>query len=340
MTIGARVLKTGLAVSVALYICSLLNYSPAIFAAVAAIFTIQPSIYQSWQHIWEQLSTNVLGAVIALAAGMLFGNDPMAVGFVCIIVIILCIKIKMDSTIALTLVTVMAIIEAPGEGWEFALNRFLIILIGMGSAFLVNIVIFPPKHKHHFTTQISSAFNQMSLLLRTVVSNEMKESIFKAEHQALLGTLRRLEEKYSVFEDERIIRQRSKHRHNRQLVLFKHLLGALHRGTDVLGNVEEHYFASAHNDEIDRVFDRHMEELIKFHEYILLKYEGKIKPGSSHHDVEADNEQFMREVLGYYNDQPEDRLRMVAVASSIYEYGFQLKRLDKVVDHYMNRVEE
>jgi len=148
MTLGPRVLKTGLSITLALYICAFFDLEPAIFAAVAAIFTVQPSIYKSWRQVLDQLQTNTLGAIIALAAAFLFGNEPVAIGVVSILVILICLRMKMESTIGLTLVTVLVIMSAPGdEDIWFTVNRFILILIGMGSAFVVNIAILRPKHQ-------------------------------------------------------------------------------------------------------------------------------------------------------------------------------------------------
>lgn len=57
MTLGARVLKTGIAISLALYLCSMLGLAPGTFAAVAAVFTVQPTVYQSWRQVLDQVQT-------------------------------------------------------------------------------------------------------------------------------------------------------------------------------------------------------------------------------------------------------------------------------------------
>src|SRR6476646_3368993 len=99
MTFGARMFKTGIAVTVSLYISELLGFTPPVIAAVAAIFAMQPSIYRSWRYLLEQLQTNVLGATLALLAGMIFSNNPIAIGIVCILVIIICLRMGMEETI-------------------------------------------------------------------------------------------------------------------------------------------------------------------------------------------------------------------------------------------------
>ncbi|MFS8580885.1 MAG: aromatic acid exporter family protein, partial [Novibacillus thermophilus] len=50
MKIGARILKTGVAVGLALYISRFLGLEPIIFAGIAATVTVQPALYRSWQN--------------------------------------------------------------------------------------------------------------------------------------------------------------------------------------------------------------------------------------------------------------------------------------------------
>ena len=98
MKLGPRVIKTGIAVTLALYICSLLNLESAVFAGMAAIFTIQPSIYRTWKQVWNQVQTNLLGAIIALIGLHFLGNDPFSIGLVMIIVIVISLKLKMADS--------------------------------------------------------------------------------------------------------------------------------------------------------------------------------------------------------------------------------------------------
>ena len=71
MKLGPRIIKTGIAVALALYICSILNLESAVFAGITAIHTIQPSIYRTWKQAWSQVQTNLFGGMIGLL-GLLF----------------------------------------------------------------------------------------------------------------------------------------------------------------------------------------------------------------------------------------------------------------------------
>ncbi|MCR8644682.1 aromatic acid exporter family protein [Paenibacillus sp. N1-5-1-14] len=340
MTFGARVLKTGMAVTLSLFISTLFQFSSPVIAAVAAIFAMQPSIYRSWRYFLEQLQTNTLGAILALLGGFFFSKEPLAVGFVCILVIMLCLKLKMEETIGLTLVTVIAVMEASGNAelygdWQFALNRFLLILIGMCSAFLINILFFPPKPKEQFGKQIHTVFSKLSLLLRTTISNEIKESVYRDEKQTMDDSLKSISDKYKLFEEELKKMKKAKYSQARDLVIYKKMLQTMSKGAEVLDVVEEHYFHSPRTPEIDAIFDHHLEKLTKFHEHTLLKFEDMLKPACTDDlEMEELNEQFMTQILDLYESHKEGMHRMMIVATVIYDYGYQILRLDKVVEHH------
>lgn len=337
MTIGARVLKTGMAVALAIYLSGIFGFASPLMAAVAAIFTIQPSIYRSWQNVADQVQTNLVGALIAIAAVRIFGHTPIAVGLVCIIVILLSIQLKMESTIGLTLVTVVAIMEAHGQGWEAATTRFLMVLTGIGASFVVNVFVFPPRPRRQFTEQVHQAYSQLSLLLRTSVSNEMKEQVFEKEKERLLGTLKKLQERYTVFEEERKVLARTRKSHARQLIVSKQMIKTLQKGADLIEVVEEHYFASSGPGEWSVRFDRQIEDLTKYHEHILLKAEGKMKPNALIEPEEEQEDQLVKDLSAYIQKNPDENKRLVFVASGIFEYGFHLRRLDKLLDQVKQR---
>jgi uncharacterized membrane protein YgaE (UPF0421/DUF939 family) len=332
MTFGARMLKTGIAVTLSLYVSTWLHFSPPVIAAVAAIFALQPSIYRSWRHFLEQVQTNTLGAVIALLAGTYLSKEPIAIGVVCILVIMLCLRIGMGESIGLTLVTVVGVMEASGQ-WEFALNRFLLSMIGILSAFVLNIAFMPPDPRVQFSKQIHSVFNQLSLLLRTAISDEMKEKVFREQKQELEDSLHSLTDKYKLLEEELKKLKRAKYRRTRQIVVYKQLLHSLHKGYEVLEAVQEHYFQSIRTSDINESYDRHLEKLIKFNEHVLLKLEEKVKPESwSSMAVEEANDLFMKHATNCYNEDSEGSLRLFIVAAAIYDYGYQTIRLDRLLE--------
>lgn len=79
MKLGARIFKTGVAIVFALFIAETLHLSHPVFAGIAAIFAIQPSIYRSYLTIVEQIQGNIIGATVAILFVLLFGDRKSVV---------------------------------------------------------------------------------------------------------------------------------------------------------------------------------------------------------------------------------------------------------------------
>ena len=333
MTIGARMLKTGLAVVLAIYISGLFGFSTPIIATVAAIFTIQPSIYRSWQQVHDHVQSNIIGAAFALGAAYALGVTPISVGIVCVAVILLNIKLKTASAIGLTLVTVVAVMDGHAAGWWFAVERFLMVLTGIISAFLINVLVLPPRPKQQFREQVHEAYDILSLLLRTAVSNEIREKVFREEHEKLEQIFRRLDEQYTLFREERVFRPAGRRKHARQLLLSRQLIRTLRAGAALLDAVEEHFYSSPGAAEWAERFDRRIEALTRCHEQLLLKWEGKIKPGAVIRPEPADD--LAKDLTGYLSEQSAERRRLLFVASAMFEYAWHLERLGKMLERMM-----
>jgi len=331
VTVGARVVKTGIAVALALFIAKQSGLPGLTIAGVAAIFAIQPSVYRSWQHMLEQMQTNTLGAILALGVGYVVPVNEVVVGLTCIVVIMVTLALRMESAVALTLVTTIVVLETDGD-WMFALERFSAILIGIGAAFLVNAIILPPNQRKQFMDGYREALGTMSLLIRTAVSDELKESEAKAQRDKLNDAVRKLNERYGMLEEEWRKWQRIRPLPGRHLVIQKQMVRAMTIGLLVLDAVETHYFPHRKDKATDGAFDRTLEELIHFHEYTLLKYEGKMKPGDQlYAKIGDDTERLLRVTVDGTKDAETGGLSLVVVASAIYEYGRQLRRLDKMI---------
>lgn len=338
MKIGPRVLKTGLAVTLALYVSSLLHLEGVVFAGMAAIFTMQPSIYRAWKQAWDQIQTNILGAIIAFLGLYLLGSDPFSIGLVMIIVILISMKLKMADTISLTLVTVLAIMSAPGDdGYHFALQRFSLTFIGMTCALLVNIFVSPPNYRKTFTEKVHTVFQNMSILIRTAVSNEMTAKSFHGQMRELEKDIFNLEEQFKLFNEERERFTKLSHLALREIVVFKQMFKALQQGYIVLETIDSFYFQSKPTEKEDCLFDQQLELLSKYHELCLLKYEGKIKieePDMKEEILKQTNVFIEKVLQSYHEDQ---KIQLTVISSAIYNYAYQIERLNKVIEQYLKK---
>src|SRR5690606_24525317 len=112
-----------------------------------------------------------------------------------------------------------------------------------------------------------NALGIMSLLVRTAISDEMKESEVKAERDKLARTVRKLDERYGILEEEWRKWKRFRSEPARHLVVRKQMVRTLSFGQLMLDAVEAHYFPQRKDDSTDRAFDELLEHLVHYHEY-------------------------------------------------------------------------
>ncbi|KKK38659.1 hypothetical protein WQ57_08015 [Mesobacillus campisalis] len=338
VTLGPRVLKTGMAVTLAIYIAQWLGLEPPLFAAIAATFTIQPSLYRSWRQVLEQVQANSVGAVIALAAIYLFGNTPIVIGMVMVAVILVCLKLKIAGTIPLTLVTALVMMSQPEfDGLLAAAHKFIVVLVGMGSAFFVNLLVSPPNYSRNFLNEEKETLRLLSLLLRTAISDELTEKSFQQQWNEVKSKLSKMEELYGLLDEEREHISRVRHLDVREIVVFKQKLKCLKYGDSLLEVIEEHYFQSGPIQQERAIFDREIERLMAEHEYLLLKFDRMVKELPDESIYRERNKEFFKKVLQSHKSDSNQKMHQVLVGSAIVEYAFQLERLNELTERFLRR---
>lgn len=151
MKIGTRIIKTGLAVAVTTYICRLLSLEPVVFGAISAVVNMQPSIHLTFKMAKNQVLVHVLGVTIGLVLGYSLGGNPLTMGVTTVIVIILCLKFKLESGILMGIVAAIFVLSSSSEQFlEHALTRSAVIFTGLAVALVINITLWPPRHGRRF----------------------------------------------------------------------------------------------------------------------------------------------------------------------------------------------
>jgi hypothetical protein len=149
--LGARIIKTGVAVFVSLAVFHWFgsNYTAisgyASFAAVAAILAVQPSVYKARELFRQQLLGNLVAGVVATVLGLWLPVNPLTMALASILVLGLLVKLKLTEAAGLAVVMVVFIMERPAHDflWYTAI-RMGTISAGMAIGFLVNRFIHPP----------------------------------------------------------------------------------------------------------------------------------------------------------------------------------------------------
>lgn len=141
-----QVLKTSVAAILAWVLSALLLQQPLpIFAAIAALLVVQPSVNQSLSKGIERSIGVILGVVLAFGAGLVFGNASWVVLAIIVVALLVAWALKLtpgsSNQIPISAMLVLAIgTQTPA----YALDRILETIIGAIVGLIVNVIIVPP----------------------------------------------------------------------------------------------------------------------------------------------------------------------------------------------------
>jgi hypothetical protein len=164
MRLGARIVKTGIAVTITMFICKFFNLEPAFFGAVSAVINMQPSISLTIDTAKDQIMVHILGVLTGLAFGYLLGNNPLVMGVITILLISLHIKFNFKSTVTMGIIAALFVLSSSADQFlNHALTRSAVIFIGLSVAMLINVLLWPPRYKQQFKAKLLES-NQQAVL--------------------------------------------------------------------------------------------------------------------------------------------------------------------------------
>jgi uncharacterized membrane protein YgaE (UPF0421/DUF939 family) len=344
MKLGARILKTGIAIVLALFLSELLHLPSPVFAGIAAIFAVQPTIYRSYLSVLEQVQGNIIGALTAFFFVLLFGNDIFIIGLAAIIVITINLKLKIENTISLSLVTLIAIMETPGEEFiQFAIIRFSTIMLGVLSAFIVNMVFLPPKYENKLYHKISNVTEEIIRWIRYSIRHASEHKLLKNNIVVMKDEMIKLDQLFLMYKEEQNYFKKMGLVKSRKLVIYRQMVSTARRALDVLKRLhryENEWFQAP--PEFEQAIRTQLDCLINHHEQLLLKFIGKIK---SKPMLEAEDQCLSKQELFHlFLDlqkkfpDPESPIlfHSMQIIASIIEYREQIEHLDTLISSFQS----
>ncbi|MGL4521300.1 MAG: FUSC family protein [Bacilli bacterium] len=338
MKFGARVLKTGIAITVALYIADILGMQSPVFAGIAATFAIQPSIYRSYITLLEQIQANIIGAIVAIGFVITFGNNPVLIGIAVILVIASLRFLKIENTISIATVTVIAIMIAPGDDfYSFAILRFVTIMIGIISSFVVNVVFLPPRFEQKLYSVIVELTSQVLQKIRMNINQLTNQLALQKEIMAFKDGAERVDHFYRLFSEEPVYSYKKLLRKTRKLVLYRQFVKTMNISLDLLKHLhrlrKEIEVAPEH---LKLALREEIEQLLKFHEQLLYKLTGVTKVHTET-DFQEELQHTKISLADTYMSVPTCKdcpewLSLFPLVGTIVFYAEQLEHLDRLLE--------
>ncbi|MFG6117510.1 aromatic acid exporter family protein [Halobacillus sp. MO56] len=343
MKLGARMMKTGLAVAVAVYIASLTELTTPVVAGIAAVFSIQPSIYRSYQTVLEQIQANIIAVAVAIIVYYTLGDGAFIVGFSIILVIALNMQLKMnENTIIFAVVALILLMEPTQMAFlPYAGARFTSLMIGILSAFAVNLAFVPPKYETNLFRQIDRNTSDILQWLRVTIRHLNDEPALKTEMNRLQDEIRYIDQTYLLYKEERTYLKKNRFAKARKMVLFRQLIATTKKSFDVL---KAFHRLEGDIDNIPPAFKEvlvtELDKVIHAHEKLILSLMGRIRKThkESLRETEEPNIPILVERLIriYEDDRDPDKLVFLPLASQLMEYHHHLEHLKRILQSYQH----
>ncbi|RDW17339.1 hypothetical protein CWR48_14170 [Oceanobacillus arenosus] len=335
--IGPRMVKTGLAVTLTLIITGMLGLNLELVAAIAAVLAMQPSIMRTFDYLKEVVISNSVGSVFAILGTLLLGNHPLSVGTVVIISIAINIKLGLHKTVSLTVLTIVTLMLANGDGISFLyiVQRLSLVTIGVLSALITNVLVFPPDHQKNLFRIIKKASEKTNFLLRVIPNETMNVPQMKEEDRQIEKLINDAKDYYEIISDERnslIIKNKLSFLRN--VIIYKHMIQVLIKKQTLIRelekNIKELEAIQSHK---AFLIKKLVKEINNYSENIVLLYENKIILDK---DLQKETKAAMQVTINNLIEELQgsefDKWTFVfPIANSIVELFFELDKLERLV---------
>src|SRR5918994_2138229 len=141
-----QVLKAAVATIAAWLVAGWLIPGPLpVFAAIAALLVVQPSVNQSFGKAIERSIGVILGVVIATGISFAFGQSSWIILLAIVVAMLVAWALKMTpGTSNQVAISAMLVLALGSSSPEYALDRVLETLIGAAIGIIVKALIVPP----------------------------------------------------------------------------------------------------------------------------------------------------------------------------------------------------
>lgn len=191
--LGARILKTALAVFIALAAFHRLGSGYATFAAVAAVLAVQPSVHRALTVFTQQMVGNLVGGTVAAILGLWLGSSPLTMALGVMIALGICSRFGLTEAANLAVIAVLYIMDRPDQDFLLYTGaRMAVVAAGMSIGYLINRFVRPPDFTAQTGAEIAAASQGVASFCDRLLDSLAKPDQFTREQvKTEAGEIRR-----------------------------------------------------------------------------------------------------------------------------------------------------
>ncbi|MDP5273964.1 aromatic acid exporter family protein [Chengkuizengella sp. 2205SS18-9] len=169
---GIRIIKTAIATVIAIYIATYFQLSFPLSAGLLAILGVDVTRRRSLLNVLHRILASVLGLLLASFLFYIVGFYIWVIGVYILLAYPILSKMKLKDGIVTSSVIVFHVFSVQTIHFDVILNEIWLLLIGLGSATLINFLYMPKVELNMKTIRnqvedlLSEIFNQMSYHLK------------------------------------------------------------------------------------------------------------------------------------------------------------------------------
>ena len=197
--IGMRNIKTSIAVFICIISLRFFNISFPFYACIAAIITMEKTIYNSFKTGKNRVIGTTIGALIGMVFSLILPGNAILIAIGISLTIYLCHILGYKKSISIACVVFIAISVnlKGGSPITYSINRLLETLFGIMVAVLVNYFISPPNLRKQIYDSSSKIHKDLILLCGEDFYKPNRENL-----SILYKHIKALEESISAYEEE------------------------------------------------------------------------------------------------------------------------------------------
>lgn len=345
MKLGARAFKTGLAVTLSIFLAQLISADAGVIAGISAVPSTQPSVAKSYSTMRNRLIANAIGGFLAAVVSSTVGTNIIIIGLTTVLLIAILNYLKLGDVISLAAITLIVIMMTDSPSlYSVAAVRVAETFIGVIIAFLVNTFIHPPKYGEKLYHIIDYATSEFLIWIRSSLRKNSDFSIMSKDLKWGRAQLARMDYFFELLQESKLPFTRYKLDEMKQLAIYRRMIKTTRAAYKVLTVMHDYENSFFNFPQPMRITIRErLETLMTGHEQIMLKFSGRIAPEQVHffeankterrllldnffaHAQEESNAQDFVHQRGYSG---------IHLMSAILEYEDELIKFNKLVTNF------
>ncbi|GAA2175990.1 hypothetical protein GCM10009846_28040 [Agrococcus versicolor] len=258
-----QVVKTSVAAVAAWFAADLLIAQvPPIFAVIAALIVVQPSVNQSLGRALERSIGVIVGVVLATGISLLFGSAAWIILVAVVLSILLAWALRLSQQTSNQIpISAMLVLALGAASPIYAIDRIAETVLGAAIAFVVNLLIVPPvlleparREVRELAEEIARSLERLAVAASEPVGRSALEGHL-VEVRLLRPMLARAQVAVATAEDSLALNWRG-HRHRGELAGYDDALVSLGvlvtRVAGMTRTMRDHYDDSLHHEAVMR----------------------------------------------------------------------------------------